>query len=278
MTFSIEAALDNHVATLEEERQPDGYWHPSSLFSCARKAVYEFTGAAKAPLDKRSKRVFRLGHIFHEFLQAAIGRSSKIVTFYAEVKVVDPIRLIKGHVDGLAFMEDGSVEAHEIKSIGTYGFKALTEPKADHRKQIRAYVRILRKFGGTYKITNWDDLSLLERNTLYPEVHWPTDPEEELLPFVIIPPLGDLVTIRFAYVSKDDMTVKEYVDIYTEEDAVDEEEYLDRLSLHAFEGTLPRRLVNITPTGRTSITRPFECNYCPFATQCYLPSEGEGIA
>jgi len=272
MILSVEDVLDDHVATLEEERFPDGFWHPSGMFGCARKAVYEFTGAAKAPLDKRTKRIFRIGHILHEFLQTALTRSPKVVTFYAEVSVTDPERGIKGHADGLGLLEDGTWMVLEAKSIGGFGFKALNGTKEDHEKQAKTYVRILRKFGGHIDLTEDEAQALDDDTNLETLIE-----DEQVIYRLHLLPMPNLVDIKFAYMEKDSLTVKEYDATYTAEDERSLEEYFDRLSLHVYEGTLPRRLVQITPTGRVSKTRAWECKFCPFQEQCWSPREPDGI-
>lgn len=269
MTAFVEEALDGYVEALEEERLPDGHWHPSSLFGCARRAVYDFIGAEKAPLTKKSKRIFRMGHIIHELIQTALQRSPKIVRFYPEVSVSDPELNTKGHADGLALLDDGTWVVCEFKSISGFGFKALKGPKDDHLKQAKTYVRSLRKFGGHVRVTpEW-----LEAN-YSDDLELDTDAEGMM---VVIPPLGALTKIGFAYLSKDSLDILEYEEVFTDADDAWLVEYLERLSLHVFEGTLPRRLVNITPTGRVSKTRAWECNWCPFAERCWNPREPEGV-
>lgn len=247
--------VDDYVSSLEEERKPDGYWHPSSLFTCARRAVYEFLGVEKPPVDARGKRIFRLGHILHEFIQTAFGRAASLgdqALFYPEVALVDEARKIKGHADGLSVsLADG--EVLEIKTIGTYGYKSLTEPKPEHKQQAKLYVQILRRYGGTFEF------------------------QPEGGGVIEIPPMPNLKKVRFAYVSKDNLEIKEYVEEFTEEDDEELDAYLARLDLHVFEGTLPKRLIQLTPTGKVSKQRPWECGYCPFADRCYSSREPAGI-
>lgn len=277
--FSVEGALDKHVAALEEERQPDGYWHPSSLFGCARKAVYEFLGTPKPALDAKTKRIFRIGHETHEFIQTAVAEQGNLVLFLPEVKVVDDELKIKGHADGLGLYADGTWELFEFKTIRDNALKYAKElPKDDHRKQTVSYVRTLRKFGGTWKLPDelvGDYLNALGplRETL-PNYVVDTDGEVRL----VIPPLPDLERIRFAYLAKGDWTIAEFVQLYNEQKGAWVESYVERLQRHVDEGTLPMRLPNKTlDSGNISPTQHhYLCGYCPFAERCWKQDE-EGV-
>lgn len=247
--MNLQSVIDDYVASIEEEREPDGYWHPSGMFGCARKAVYEKTGAEKEPFTTRTKRTFRLGHMLHELVQTALETDPSVEEFYSEIEVIDEVRKQRGHADGLVKIEGGEWALLELKSIGSYGFKALTEPKQDHVDQAKTYATIIRRDG-----------YLLADGTK-------------------MPPIPELERIIFGYVSKDNLDVKQYNLVLTPSDTQELDYYVDRLNLHVFEGTLPRRLDSVTtPTGRVSKTRPWLCGYCPFQTQCYSKQEPEGVS
>ena len=254
MTFQVADALDAYVAELEEERLPDGRWHPSSLFGCARRAVYDFLGTPKAPLDKRSKRVFRMGHIFHALIQEAVARDPSLKQAYAEVKIVDPERGIEGHADGLIQHADGHWTLLEFKSIRSTGMKYSDLPKDDHQKQTFSYVSVLRKYGGSVKPPGWKEGDGV----------------------IVIPPLGDLDHIRYAYISKDDLEIREFDREFT---AAEEEWlniYLLKLKIHVAQGTLPKRLIRLTEAGNVSSQKHYLCSYCPFMARCWS-EDGEGV-
>lgn len=271
MTLSVAETLDAHVADLEEERLPDGQWHPSSLFGCERRAVYDFLGTEKEPLDARTKRVFRMGHIFHELLQdgltAAVERGD-LKAFYPEVKIVDPVRGLKGHADGLALENDDTWTVLEFKSIKSTGFKYGGLPKDDHRKQVAAYVSTLRRYGGTWKlpdrIPTWLESQLFA--SMGGDVVTSDDGQDQ---YLVIPPLGDLARVRFAYVSKDDLEIKEFEQTHSEQKEQWLDEYLAGLRAHVDAGTLPDRLIRYTETGNVSKQRHYLCGYCPFAKTCW---------
>lgn len=257
MGFSVTASLDRYVSALEEPREADGYWHPSSLFSCPRKAVYEFRGTEKSnPPDERARRVFRVGHILHEFVQTAISRDPDVVAFYAEVKILDEERRIKGSADGLIRYGNGTWEVLEFKTINSNAFRYNDLPKEDHKGQGSVYIDLLRTYGGIATLADGTEVEL--------------------------PPMGDdLRRVRFVYISKDDLKIEEFTMLWTDGKAQVIDERLEILEVHEAAGTLPRRLPPTVKTnkktGKTTTSRNYLCGYCSFQDRCWN-EDPEGVA
>lgn len=187
MTFSVIEAIDRHVGALEKERQPDGMWHPSSLStSCLRQAVYVFRGVPKSdPVEQPTKRVFRIGHILHQFAQDAVMGEvgNTIKAFYSEVEIDIPELNITGSVDGVLEMSDGTWLVLEFKSTKKSGLAFGL--KAEHVVQVACYLHALREHGS---------------------------PARE------IPPLGDKLTGAIvAYIEKEALEIREYEVAWTDE-------------------------------------------------------------
>jgi hypothetical protein len=232
--FSVEASIDAYVESVETPREPDGLWHPSSISSpCDRKSIYEINGYPKEPIPARTKRVFRVGHILHQFVQDAIAADPTVEAFWPEVGIKAPALGITGHADGLLRFKDGSYEVLEFKTISSRAFKYGDLPKPDHIIQVSLYMKILREHGGTAD-DGWFD------------------------------PLGDLLPrARIVYVSKDDLLIGEYKVLWTD---ARNQEILDKLATlngHRDAGTLPERLP------MTGSKRHYLCGYCPFQTLCW---------
>jgi CRISPR/Cas system-associated exonuclease Cas4 (RecB family) len=244
VTFSVAEALDRYVEKIEEPREPDGFWHPSSLSGCDRKSLYEIRATPKTDeRDGRSKRILRVGHIMHEFVQAALADYPG-VRFIAEVPLfAGPLR-IRGSADGLLVYliegEDGDVEALEFKTINSMAFKYGDLPKPDHAIQLSVYMKLLREYGATLKDGT------------------------------IVPPLGPKLTRgRIVYVSKDDLRISEHTILWTEGKNRTIEDKLVVLESHLADGTLPDRLPDQVDkkTGKTK--RAWLCGYCPYQTLCW---------
>ena len=184
--ISVAALLDEHVAALEEERLPDGKWHPSSYWGCDRKVIYEVRGTEKTnPPDKVSKRRFRIGHILHEFIQGALLTAPDLDAFYPEFLIESKLEET-GHGDGLAKVAGQDLWfVLEFKSINSNGFRFLkTEAKDDHAKQ-----------GSSYAIRARNDGV------------WVDGPDDQ----VFVPALGDkLAGVLVVYFDKDTLQVKEF--------------------------------------------------------------------
>lgn len=187
--ISVEALVDEHVAALEEERVPDGKWHPSSYWgACDRKIIYELRGVEKTnPPGPQQKRIFRVGHILHEFIQGALASAPEIIHFYPEFEIVSKLEEA-GHGDALMFFDDGTVAVLEIKSINSKGFYFLkTEPKYDNAQQGKTYAVHARNDGV------WVDD--------------PAAPDGK----TFVPPLGDrLIGTLVVYFDKDTLKVREF--------------------------------------------------------------------
>ncbi|MEO7332541.1 MAG: hypothetical protein ABIZ71_01220, partial [Gemmatimonadales bacterium] len=180
----VAKAVDEHVDALEEERLPDGKWHPSSFWSCTRAAVMGHRGleSTNKP-DAQTKRVFRIGHIYHAFVQQALGLSPDFKAVYAEFGIEIDEWGVKGNGDVLVEFEDGHWEVFEIKSTKSLKYT----PKEDHLKQASVYFTAARDFGVTLEMPHHD-------------------------PDQTIGPLGDKLTaIRLIYLNKADLEMKEYV-------------------------------------------------------------------
>ncbi len=184
----IAEALDLHVLSLEEERALDGRWHPSSMFQCVRMNVLAVRGViATTPADAQAKRVFRIGHLYHELVQNALPGHPKIVEVYPEFKVDVPEWNVVGAGDALIKLDNEDWYVVEIKSTKSLRYT----PKEDHVKQASVYFTAARDFGYT--------------------VEW-ASPLDGTIQTRFDPPLGaKLKGILLVYLNKQDLEIKQYV-------------------------------------------------------------------
>ena len=244
MTFTVAQALNEYIRATAKPRKPDGMWHPSGLYGCDRKTIYEVRGTAPTDdRDDRSYRILEVGQIMHDFIQGALKNSNTYVAqAWDEVKVSAPDIKLVGSVDMLVQHHDKSYEVLEFKTINSYAFKYKELPKEEHVGQVRAYLHALRYYGG-----------IVNEGT--PQEH-------------AIEPLGsDLTTARIIYVSKDDMMMEEYPVEWTAEGDADLISRINRLESHQSAGTLPERLKPEVKKGK--LQRNWLCGYCQFQTKCW---------
>lgn len=240
MSFSIADALNEYIRTNATPREPDGMWHPSGLYGCDRKTIYEVRATPPTDdRDDRSYRILEVGQILHDFIQGAVKSSNTYVAAaWDEVKVKSPDLNLTGSVDMLVKHHDGSFEVLEFKTINSYAFKYKELPKEDHVGQVRAYMYMLRYHGGVDQEGNE------------------------------ISPLGSsLERARIVYVSKDDMMMEEYPIEWSAQGDADLVSRIERLQSHQDAGTLPERLQPEVKKGK--LQRNWLCGYCQFQTKCW---------
>jgi hypothetical protein len=186
-----------------------------------------------------------------------VAKSPDLARYWYEVKILDPLRRIKGSVDGLKLFRTGAWEVDEYKTINSMAFRFKDLPKEDHKGQASVYLQTLREVGGI-------------------AINAETGEEER------IPPLGDdLTRARFTYISKDDLKVEEYTMLWTPSKGAVIDERLDLLERHLEDGTLPARLPDEPvmskgkPTGK--FKQAYLCGYCPFLDRCWN-EDPEGVA
>jgi CRISPR/Cas system-associated exonuclease Cas4 (RecB family) len=240
----VTKAVDEHVEALEEERLPDGKWHPSSFWTCTRAAVMGHRGlpVTNKP-DAQNKRVFRIGHMYHAFVQQALGLSPDFKAVYAEFGIEIDEWGIKGNGDVLVLFEDGHWEVFEIKSTKSLKYT----PKDDHRKQASVYFTAARDFGFEA-----------------------ADASGQAAPYA---PLGEKLTaIRLIYLNKADLEMKEYVYEYDPQWRVDIEERLAHLQSLA--DTDIEELPMLDPKDRSTSWFPPYCPYFGSGNCCGDPKGG----
>jgi hypothetical protein len=140
--------LDAYIEHLDEERVPDGKFHPSSLWMCDRQAVMVARGEPQnIKPDAKTKRVFKIGNIIHEFIQEAMAfkynhEDSHGTQMKSEFLIDE--QYLTGHGDDVLFVqwltEDEEAVVYEYKSTRNLS-KVRKDKKANthHIKQGATY-------------------------------------------------------------------------------------------------------------------------------------------
>jgi hypothetical protein len=236
--ISVETAVDDLIGYLDEEREPDGRWHPSSVWRCARRAVYEVRGTTHSnPWSAATRRRFRIGHMLHGFVAEALTQSGEVVSAYPEFEVRHNNEI--GHGDVLLELMADEWAVVEVKS------SKERHPKLDpgHAAQAQTYAVHARTRGV-----------------------WTSGGEH-------IEPLGDKLTgALVVYVGKQAMDLTEYWLPY---DVSWETRLASRIAAleeyRADPGSLPPRLASAR-----SVKSP-ACYPCPFLDRCWQ-QDGVGRA
>lgn len=259
----ITPALDTHLLETAEEREPDGYWHPSSLWGCDRQAVYLVRGTPETdPKEAADYRPLAMGKALHTLVQAAVKPGNgRIVRAWHEVKVRIPKLNITGSADSVVELacsdENGEWVEYEVeefkstKSIALKYAKGDKYPKANHIGQALIYTYGMRYF-------NWFTEYIDDMGVTITEEHQPLG--------------GKLKRCRITYLGKDNFEVMEYLVDITPEWEARLLAYIANLEKYREDGeALPPRLARDDKGAKNWL-----CGYCQFRTRCW-DEDGEGV-
>jgi len=133
---------------LEEERYDDykDWFHASGSGSCARKHYFRNVEKFKGnPKSLGTMRLFRLGNIVHEDIQAAVSEFAidNKTTIYIEHEIRIPDLNVRGFLD-MVMVEDN--ELYDIKTCNAANFrKIFGKSKSPYSEPINYYMQV-----GTY--------------------------------------------------------------------------------------------------------------------------------
>lgn len=259
-TPTFDDIFQSYVESRTEDRERDDRFHPSSLYFCDRRVIYDVRGTERAPTTG-SKRPLLVGKVLHEEMQAAlelaVGKSIK--QLFIEGHVDDPDTLIRGNFDALVQYMDDTWELLELKSANgkaIYWNRKNGEAKADHVNQGLSYVHVVRNVGFEYETPDTNPLAFALG---LPKYH-------ESIP--------DLERLRVVYFDKDKHDIQEFHYTYTDQWRSELETHIAKLMRYRVEGSaLPPRLPNDS----------WQCasedgvgKWCPYFDRCWnIDGEGE---
>ena len=143
--LDVQAIYNDHLLEISEKRREElnktrptdiSYYRPSSAGMCSRKIYYETILRADVTndIDKRVRRLFRLGNLIHEDIQAAFEKINKsdsyfsiyniyINNIYTEKEIILKKIRVRGFLDLLVEVKEGGIFLYDIKSIGAFQYK-----------------------------------------------------------------------------------------------------------------------------------------------------------
>lgn len=170
--FSLMQTVNEHVAKLGEEKQERTTWRASSLGGCPRKQFYKRLGIKEtSPPDERTQRVFKVGDIFHGWIQDIADKEG--YAFAIEEELEDRDFDLEGRCDLIIKAGDKKILV-DIKTINSRAFwhlensgKTVAEKFPQYVKQLGAYMLMLKKGAvpvdeGRILLVSKDDLTMKE--------------------------------------------------------------------------------------------------------------------
>ena len=106
-----------------------GWFSASAAGSCYRKQMYRADGVEEVPIDKRVKRLLRLGTIVHSDVEECIldyinspGFESEDIEIYTEHRITIPDIKVVGHLD-IAARKGDKIHVYDVKTCADYKWK-----------------------------------------------------------------------------------------------------------------------------------------------------------
>ena len=253
--LDAQAIYNDYLLEISEKRREElnktrptdiSYYRPSSAGMCSRKIYYETILRVEPTntIDKRVRRLFRLGDLLHQDIQAAFHKIEKsdsyfsiyniyINNIYIEKEIVLKTIKVRGFCDLIVELDDGRVYLYDIKSIGSFSYKKnfarnkeLREPSIHQELQLATYgLAVEKEFG------RLDGILILYYNK-------------------------DTSMLRYKDVSKDRLLT-----------ALG---FWERINTEHSRNSLPTLQEGISPVAK------WECSYCAFKSRCE-EDRGKGI-
>ena len=166
--LDIQGIYNDHLLEISEKRKEEldktrptdiSYYKPSSAGMCSRKIYYETVLRVDItnPINKRVRRLFRLGDLIHQDIQDAFQKTEKNDSFFSiyniyinniliEKEIVLNTLRVRGFFDLLVEVKEGGVFLYDIKSIGAFQYKKnfarmkeRREPSVHQELQLATY-------------------------------------------------------------------------------------------------------------------------------------------
>ena len=141
---NIESLYHSYLLNLDDPDEYDGYHRASSSGMCIKALFYRKYEFEKKENNAKTMRIFRLGTLVHQDIQAAMPNA------IIEKEVKDENLKLKGHID-LYTTENDVLEIVDIKTIGSFPYKMKfgrnpdKNPSFHQEMQVGIYTYMLSK-------------------------------------------------------------------------------------------------------------------------------------
>lgn len=128
--------LINEFYLNHHKDRPQNYFYVSDAGKCPRSVFLNFKGASKEPLDARISRIFERGNRLHNDIFSVLYRLN--INAVTEISMPKNA-MISGRADAILCI-NGVNYILDIKSINSFIFKGMKEPKLDNTYQLQLYL------------------------------------------------------------------------------------------------------------------------------------------
>jgi len=163
----IEHIDKHHLEKQVNKKARNGKLYVSEVGKCPCQIYFEFKGYGPEKRKPETQRAFENGDKFHQRMMAALYACPDIEVVASEIDI-PPNDLVGGRVDAIVSIENRNYVL-ELKSIGSYGFKQLDEPRQEHVHQLQLYLHFFKIPKGILLYENKDNHQLKECVVAYNE-------------------------------------------------------------------------------------------------------------
>ena len=158
--------IDRHYLQKQGKKKArNGKLYISDVAKCPRQLYFEFKGSKPRKRKPEAQRALENGDRFHHRMMAALYACNDIEVVTSEVDI--PVNdLLGGRADAIVAIDSQNFVL-ELKSIGSYGFKLLDEPKQEHIHQLQLYMHFFNIPKGILLYENKDNHQLKEFEVEY---------------------------------------------------------------------------------------------------------------
>jgi len=154
----IKEKIDTFYDGKNREDAKRTYFYITDTARCPRAVWFGFKNFPKKRKEARMMRVFEHGDYTHMRIMSALFSLGLVKSI--EISIPNQ-ELVHGRADGILSV-DGVPIVLELKSINSYAFKQLLEPKKEHVKQIQLYMHYFKIPKGILIYENKDNQDLKE--------------------------------------------------------------------------------------------------------------------
>lgn len=155
----LKEIIDKFYLDRQRDREQH-HFYISDAGKCSRAVFFKFKNAPKKEMEAHILRLFDHGDSIHKLIMKPLLSTRDVHVVASEVNIA-PQEIISGRAD--AIVSDGKqLYVLDIKSMNSYIFKNLTEPKEENVSQLQLYLHYFKIPKGILLYVNKDNQQLKE--------------------------------------------------------------------------------------------------------------------
>jgi len=155
----LKELIDKFYLDRQRDREQH-HFYISDAGKCSRAVFFKFKNAPRKEMEAHILRLFDHGDSIHKLIMKPLLSTRDVHVVASEVNIA-PQEIISGRAD--AIISDGKqLYVLDIKSMNSFVFKNLTEPKEENVSQLQLYLHYFKIPKGILLYVNKDNQQLKE--------------------------------------------------------------------------------------------------------------------